>query len=258
MKIKAKLKKQIITATMEAYPHEMCGVVQHGEFVRLPNISKDTINHFEIDHQALAEIEDHGQIEAYVHSHPDGTAVASPLDRHQIELHGKPWIICAYPDTDIQIFQPTGYKAPLIGRHYFHGWQDCYALVRDFYLRELGITLDDFERDDKWWESKEHASLYLENYEKAGFYEVFEPQYGDMILCKVGRTEHPNHAVLWLGDQTSLKSENTQPCIGSTLILHHPYNRESERTVYGPNWIERTVKILRHKDVQNNSISRGA
>ena len=258
MKIKAKLKKQIITATIEAYPEEMCGVVVDDEFVRLPNISKDAKNHFEIDHKALAEIEDRGEIQAYVHSHPDGTAVASPLDQHQIELHGKPWIICAYPDTDVQVFKPTGYKAPLLGRHYFHGWQDCYSLVRDFYERELGITLDDFERDDRWWESQDHASLYLENYEKAGFYEVSQPKYGDMIICKVGRTEHPNHAVIWLGDKSQFKSEQVDPCFGSSLILHHPYSRISERTIYGPNWAERTVKILRHKDVQNNSISRSA
>ena len=167
-------------------------------------------------------------------------------------MHGKPWIICAYPDTDIQVFNPTGYKAPLLGRHYFHGWQDCYSLVRDFYERELGITLDDFERDDCWWEAKENHSLYLENYKKAGFYEVSSPQYGDVLICKVGRTEHPNHAVIWLGDQSQFKSEQVDPCFGSSLILHHPYNRISERTIYGPSWSERTVKILRHKDVQND------
>ncbi|MDM8440250.1 NlpC/P60 family protein, partial [Acinetobacter baumannii] len=108
------------------------------------------------------------------------------------------------------------------------------------------------QRDDAWWEDKDHPSLYLENYEKAGFYEVESPQYGDMLVCRVGRTEHPNHAVVWLGDNGQLKSEQTETCIGSTLILHHPYNRKSVREIYGQQWKDRTVKILRHRDVKNN------
>lgn len=251
MKITASLKKQIITAASEAYPDEMCGVVIDGEFLRLKNVSPDPQNHFEICPITLGEAEDRGEIQAYVHSHPDGTAMASALDRHQIELHSKTWLICAYPDVEIQQYEPCGYRAPLIGRAYFHGWQDCYSLVRDFYSRELGIELMDFQRQDNWWESKQNASLYLENYQHAGFYQVSEPQYGDMIVCRIGRTEHPNHALLWLGNQWQLKSEQAEPCHGSTLILHHPYSQSSKREIYGPNWTERTVMILRHKDYEH-------
>lgn len=251
MKISAKLKKQMLVAASEAYPKEMCGVVIDGELIRLPNIAQDAKNHFEIDPKALADVEDRGEIQAYVHSHPDGTATASALDKHQIELHGKPWIICAYPDFEVQQYKPCGYKAPLIGRHYFHGWQDCYALVRDFYSRELGIELMDFQRKELWWELNDNASLYLDHYKQAGFYEVSEPQYGDMLVCKVHPTKHPNHALIWLGDRAALKSEKTDPCFGSTLFLHHPYNQSSKREVYGPKWAERTVMILRHKDYQH-------
>ena len=99
---------------------------------------------------------------------------------------------------------------------------------------------------------KTNASLYLDNYEKAGFYEVSEPQYGDMLISKVGRTEHPNHAVVWLGDNGALKSEQTEACIGSTLILHHLYERKSVREIFGQQWSERVVKIVRHRDVKNH------
>lgn len=251
MQLSNTLKQQIIVASREAYPDEMCGVVIGGEFIRLENIATNPQTHFEIDSKGLARLEDQGEIEAYVHSHPDGTAMASAFDKHQIELHGKPWLICSYPDVDIQCFEPCGYQAPLIGRLYHHGWQDCYALIRDFYSREMGVELLDFERDDKWWESKDHASLYLDNYAKTGFIEVNEPQYGDVLLCNVGRTEHPNHAIIWLGDQWQLKSEVTEPCHGNTLFLHHPYNQSSKREIYGPNWLERTVKVLRHKEVMH-------
>ena len=251
MKLKNKVKQQIIDAAQRAYPNEMCGVLIDNTFVELQNVSKDPQHHFEIDPKALAQVEDQGEILAYVHSHPDGTAMASALDRHQIELHGKPWVICSYPEIDIQTYVPCGYQAPLIGRSYYHGWQDCYALIRDFYSRELGIELQDFARQDCWWEAKDHASLYLENYKQAGFYQVETPQYGDMLVCRVGRTEHPNHALVWLGDQGQLKSETSEPCIGSSLMLHHPYNQASKREVYGQNWHERTVIILRHCEVGN-------
>ncbi len=93
-------------------------------------------------------------------------------------------------------FKPCGYKAPLVGRNYIHGIQDCYSIVRDFYERELGINLSDYEREDAWWESRESKSLYLDNFEKEGFVEVNDVQYGDVMMCRVGRTEH--HAIMRL------------------------------------------------------------
>lgn len=247
MKLTAKIKKAIQKHAAQTFPLECCGVIVDRQYVLCRNVALDQ-NQFEIHHQDLADAEDIGEIQAYVHSHPNASARASELDLIQIELHQKPWIICAYPDIEFQVYEPCGYVVPLIGRNYHHGWQDCYALIRDFYERELSIKLLDFQRVDKWWEDKSNASLYLDNFEKAGFYEVADMQYGDVMLCRVGRTEHVNHAVVWLGDQTTLKTEATEPCFGSAVILHHPYNRKSIREIYGQQWSERTVKIVRHRD----------
>ena len=250
MKLNKKLKAAILSHAEECFPAECCGVIVSGEYISCRNVAEK--GQFQIHHEDLADAEDLGVIQAYVHSHPNATARASELDLHQIELHQKPWLICAYPDIEFQVYEPCGYKAPLIGRNYFHGWQDCYAIVRDFYERELGIQLIDFERIDKWWESKESQALYLDGFGKAGFEEVGDIQYGDVLLCRLGRTEHVNHAVLWLGDQGDLKSEQTAPCVGTALILHHPYNRKSIREIYGQQWYERTVKIVRYRGAQNN------
>ena len=214
-------------------------------YVQCRNISKHT-DQFEIYPEDLVAAEDSGEIQAFVHSHPNASARASELDLLQIELHQKPWVICAYPDIEFQVYEPCGYKAPLVGRNYIHGIQDCYSIVRDFYERELGINLPDYEREDAWWESKESKSLYLENFEKEGFIEVNDLQYGDVMLCRVGRTEHVNHAIIWLGDQTALKSEPTEACVGSSIILHHPYGRKSTREVFGHQWQERVVKVVRY------------
>ncbi|ENX34892.1 hypothetical protein F889_01532 [Acinetobacter colistiniresistens] len=249
MKLTLKLKKAIQSHAMESYPRESCGVIVNREYLPCRNIAESN-DQFEIHPVDIAAAEEKGEIEAIVHSHPNSTATASELDLKQIEIHGKPWVICSYPDIDFQVYKPNGYSAPLVGRNYFHGWQDCYSLICDFYKRELGIALMDFERVDAWWEDPGHASLYLENYQNTGFYEVDVPQYGDMIICRVGRTEHPNHAVIWLGDKGKLQSEETEPCFGSSLILHHPYGRKSVREIYGKQWLDRTEKILRHKRVK--------
>lgn len=251
MELTINLKKAIQAHAAEAYPEECCGVIVNKEYIPCRNIS-DNKDQFEIYHEDLANAEDLGEIQAYVHSHPDATSRASDLDRIQIELHQKPWVICAYPDLDFQIYEPCGYQAPLVGRNYYHGWQDCYSIVRDFYQREFGITLINFKRSDLWWEYKESCSLYLEGFEKADFVEVEfkHVQYGDVLLCRVGRTEHVNHALIWLGDNGKLKSEKTESCIGSSLILHHPYNRKSVREIFGHQWQERVVKVVRH--VKNN------
>ncbi|MDA4973017.1 phage tail protein, partial [Acinetobacter baumannii] len=37
-------------------------------------------------------------------------------------------------------------------------------------------------------------------------------------------------------------------CIGNTLILHQLHGRKSIREIYGQQWANKTVKILRHKD----------
>lgn len=251
MKLTAKLKQAIQQHAASEYPNECCGVIVNDKYIACRNTSSER-DAFVIHFEDLANAEDLGEIKAYVHSHPDGTTVASDLDLHQIELHKKPWVICAYPEIDFAVYEPCGYQAPLVGRNYHHGWQDCFTIVRDFYKREFAIDMPDFERVDRWWESADSASLYLENYQSAGFFEVSidDLKYGDVMLCRVGDTAHVNHAVIWLGDNAKLTSEETEPCIGSSLILHHPYNRKSRREIFGEMWLQRVAKVVRH--VKNN------
>src|SRR5574344_1559537 len=145
MKLTAKLKKAIRSHAEECFPRECCGVIVNDQYIACRNIAEND-HQFEIHHKDLAKAEDLGEIQAYVHSHPNASARASEIDLIQIELHEKPWVICAYPDIEFQVYEPCGYKAPLVGRNYIHGIQDCYSIVRDFYERELGISLIDFER----------------------------------------------------------------------------------------------------------------
>ena len=79
---------------------------------------------------------------------------------------------------------------------------------------------------------------------------VDQPQRGDLIIMAIGRTAHPNHAGIYLGDDTSLPSEDLNVFGAGPFLLHHLYGRPSEVMVYGGPWLDRTRLILRHKDAK--------
>ena len=240
------IKTAINAHASECYPRESCGVLLgNKEYIPCKNIAADDAQ-FEIDPLDLVGAEKEGEIRAYVHSHPDGNTEPSMPDRVQMNLHGLPWVITN--GIDVALHKPDGYQAPLLGREYHHGLLDCYTLVRDYYQRELGITLNDYERADEWWADKDSKPLYLDGFKKEGFAEVNTIQRHDLILCRLGRTEHINHALVFIGDGT-LKSERTDDVIGDCLVLHHPYGRQSIREMYGEQWQRRAAIIIRHKSL---------
>lgn len=262
MKLTKPLKQAIIAHALDCYPAECCGLIIDEDYYPCDNVAVNPTEHFEIDPKDFAKAESIGEIQAIVHSHPDGGVLPSDLDKLQIELHGVPWVIVAVSKQDygdepsFGVYEPCGYKPPLLGRNYIHGVQDCYSLVRDYYSRELDIDLPDFHRADAWWEHENHEPLYEKNFAKAGFMKVQDKndlQKHDVILCRVGRTHHVNHALIWLGDDGALKSETTPDCVGNTLILHHPYGRQSVREIYGKGWADRTVLVVRHQSMQEQS-----
>jgi len=241
----AKIKKVINDHANECYPKESCGVIVGKEYIPCTNVSLDD-NQFEIDVIDLVGAAKEGKILAYCHSHPDGTTAPSQPDRVQMNLHGLPWIIT--DGENVELHKPDGYQAPLLGREYHHGLMDCFTLVKDYYQRELGITLNDYERKDEWWTDAKSKPLYLDNFKKEGFVEVDTIQKHDLILCRLGRTAHVNHALIFIGDGT-LKSEHTEDVISDCLVLHHPYNQMSLREMYSEAWQRRAAIIIRHKSM---------
>lgn len=259
MKLTKQLKSTIITHTKAEYPKECCGLIIDGIYHPCINIAPNPMDNFEIDPQEFVKLSEFGEIWAIVHSHPNGNAEPSEVDKAQMGLHGVDWVICSYgvhsdgqEYSEIKRHKPTSYQSPLVGREYHHGVQDCYSLVRDYYMRELNITLPDFKRIDAWWEDESHEPLYENNFEQAGFVQIdpksdfSQLQKHDVILCRVGRTYHINHALVYLGDY-QLQSEHS-PTYTNNLVLHHPHGRLSVREVYGESWRKRTAIIVRHKD----------
>ena len=246
------------------YPAECCGLIIDGQYYPCDNVAPNPAEHFEIDYLNMVEMQEyHGEIQAIVHSHPNGNAEPSEVDKVQMGLHDIDWVIVGLGHTptgatycDIKRHKPTTYQSPLLGREYYHGVQDCYSLVQDYYSRDLDIHLPDFHRTDGWWEKEHHLPLYENNFTKAGFIKMQDEtdlQKHDVILCRVGRTHHVNHALIYVGDG-KLKSETTPDCVGNALILHHPHGSLSVREIYGKGWADRTAMVVRHQALSQTNL----
>jgi proteasome lid subunit RPN8/RPN11 len=239
------------------YPRECCGlaVVFKGRQIYVPcrNQAETPAEHFILHPEDYAAAEDRGEIIAVLHSHPNVPARASEGDRVSCEGSGLPWYIVSVMPSEtegqppepreVNSIVPEGYEAPLVNRPFVHGILDCYSLCRDWYKREHGLVLPDFERRDAWWNDGS-SSLYEQHFAEAGFevvtrtikenLDVLRP--GDGILMQIdARNQVPNHAAIYLGDG---------------LMLHHLYNRLSSRDVYGGPWLDYTRAIVRHRNLK--------
>ena len=237
--------EQIKAHAVAEFPRESCGLVcvvkGRERYLPCKNIAESREEHFVLDPQDYAAASDAGEIIAIVHSHPNESARPSDADRVQCEAWGVPWHIVpvSAPDDatepvagEIYTFAPNGYEAPLVGRKFYHGVLDCYALVRDYFKREHGIEMYDAPREDDWWHKGQ--SLYLDNLDKMGLIPAQGAlREGDVILMQI-RSPIPNHAAIYLGDD---------------VILHHLYGRLSSRDVYGGYWREVTTHLLRKEEL---------
>lgn len=214
------------------FPREACGLVvrsDEGErYIAARNVAPG-FDSFTLSAEDYAAAEELGEVVALFHSHPNAPCHPSEADRVSCEASGLPWHVIGLPSGAWGYCAPCGYRAPLVGRQFYHGILDCYALVRDFYAWELGIELPNYDRTDEWW--KRGQNLYLDNLANAGFRRVDDLRHGDMLLMQI-HADVPNHAAVYLD---------------GGKILHHLHGRLSCRDVYGGYWRKHTRAICRHE-----------
>lgn len=229
------IKEQILQHAQAEQPKECCGVVcvvkGRRRYFPCRNLAATPDEHFVMDPLDYAEAEDQGEVVAVIHSHPVSNPKPSEADLVACEKTGVPWHIINPLTEEWGYCEPSGHQLPYVGRQFAFGVVDCYTLVRDWYAREYGIQLRDYDRRDKFWEHGEN--LYMDNFANEGFSEipVVDVQPGDLILMNVC-SHVPNHAAIYLGDQ---------------LILHHVQQRLSSRDVYGGYYWKNTACALRHE-----------
>lgn len=215
-------------------PEEACGFIVDGRVVPCANSHTDPTVNFAISAEDYALAEEQGEIQCVYHSHTNGFERFSPHDIKACKQSGLPWLVYSTKTKNWWYGDPSG-DAPYVGREWLYGIYDCYSLLRDFYRREFGIHLDDFDRgiEGEWniggWR------MFERNYAAQGFQEAQEPwQKGDMILMQIG-SPSPNHVGVMSGDGCS--------------FYHQVVGRKSQLTTFGSYWRKYTAKVLRHKDL---------
>lgn len=263
-KLKASTIKQILKHAENGYPAEVCGVVvitHAGKevYIACDNIASSKTEEFYLCPDSYAYAEDQGTVVGIVHSHPDATTRPSSHDiavmtkNYEVQLivdpesAPVPWHIVSWPEGDYRQIVPE-ITSGLLDRPFVHGVWDCWATCEAYYNKYHGITFPKYQREDRWWENKESVSFYEEFHREAGFYEVDTPEPGDMIVMQIGRSYHPNHAGIYLGDVSEFEGREL---FGQTLMLHHMYDKLSDVVVYGGQWQQRTRMILRHREVKH-------
>ena len=82
MRLTKTIKEAIHAHAKICYPAECCGLIIDGQYYPCDNAAPNPAEHFEIDYLNMVEMQEyHGEIQAIVHSHPDGNAEPSEIDR---------------------------------------------------------------------------------------------------------------------------------------------------------------------------------
>ncbi len=214
---------------VDNYPYESCAAIVGGKFIPIKNESKE-LDNFKISPQKWVLL---GDVEAFVHSHPDFYAVPSKQDMLSQYNMDIPWAIVPVTNTAAGIVTWFDHKPSahdLVGRVFVHGVYDCYSIVRDWYYQNKGITLPLHPRNWEHWLDGE--SMYDEGIETFDGFGIFNQvldesmEIGDVLLYKLGKTPVINHAAVYVGNGCILHHLTTHTPIGNNrLSLIEPMAR---------------------------------
>ena len=213
-------------------PLESCGVIA-GNFYRPVENRATDHDSFVMDMRGYALLDRQFGIEAIVHSHVNAPPLPSEADRTICEKLGLPWLIVSWPSSQWQVIEPCGFSAPLVGRHWAWGAQDCLAIIRDGLKHHAGIAVPDFDRDWNFW--KKGEDLIARHFREAGFVALPEntpPKHCDVFGMQMPGSPVVNHLALFLAPD---------------LILHQLMGQLSRRQLYDGFFQRSTVLHLRHE-----------
>ena len=228
-------KQDALVHAKDQDPKESCGLLINikgkEKYYPCKNLSNYSQQCFIIDPEDYAKAEDSGKVLAVIHSHPVTPPVASQADMISCEESGLVWHIVNPKTEQWGFYKPSGYKPPLIGRHWVWGITDCWSLVRDWYKENLGIILRD-------WERPTTPEEFIENpmFEKCAWRTGFRQlrpdeklENGDLLFMSIMATGL-NHVAIFLdGD-----------------VLHHLADRISCKEPYNQWLLKCTGMRLRY------------
>lgn len=230
---------------LREFPKEACAIVVSGEFIECENTADEPERNFRIHPDMYAESVINGTLEGVWHSHciPLTTRKQSLIDsrwmtKSDMESYFAtkvPWMIVVTEGENVStplIYDPNEPLAPLVGRTYIWGKQDCLNLVADYYKMEFGIVLPNIPRDFKWWvDGKE--TMFDDNYEQFGFKQIpiEQARVGDAVLFKIAGHSHSSHCGVISKQDTLLHH------LAGALSIEQPLSE----------WLGKLSKVLRYE-----------
>lgn len=221
----------MIEHLLNEYPREGCGILlnKRGKLEWMPckNVAEND-EEFRIAAEDYIKASLSGDIHAIVHSHPDGSCLPSEADKQASDFLGIPYWIYSLPDCELFVYEPKERKAPLLGKEYRFGQNDCYSLVRDYY-KQLDIDLPTIPFEDDFW--LKGINYFDDLQESFGFVTVAEPQEHDMVIFSV-MSDIPNHCGVYVGED---------------IFMHHAVDRLSCRESLHSFWGRYVTRYIRCK-----------
>ena len=216
-------------------PKESCGLLLNikgkKRYYPCRNLSMTAFQCFIIDPEDYIRADNTGDIIAVIHSHPVTPPVPSQSDKVACEQSGLVWHIVNPKTESWGYLEPTGYKAPILGREWAWGVTDCYTLVRDWYKEKLNINLIDWHRPTTLEEFNKNP-MFEKCAEETGFRELRSDEKlinGDLLFMSI-LSNNLNHVAIFVdGD-----------------VLHHLTDRLSCIEPYSEWLLKCTGKRLRY------------
>ncbi len=238
MILSEEVKKEIALHSLIEHPKECCGfVIFHNFFqrmiaVRATNTAENKLNHVNYDGKEILNIKYLGKILALYHSHNSENSF-SEIDKKCYNLHEIPIALYNIPTKKFSVYQGENHNNKYINREFVIGKSDCYNLIMDYYLNELGIVIPDFlpARNDDW---HKNGINYIDKYINSS------------QLVKIAPSS------LRPSDIIVLDYKNNRFHFGIYLdndcFLHQPRNKKSLIEIYSNKYKNITIHGLRsHK-----------
>lgn len=212
------------------FPNECCGLIVNTPnknlIVPCRNVCQDKLQGYDIAPRDYIYADSIGTILATYHSHHpitnDHLSDFSPFDIQNSELHKLPTFLYLSSTKEIKTYYPDNYKIPYFGRQFKYGEQDCFSLVKDYFLKELQIDIINYfpaRSCDIFTKNPDLLSkeFLCEECNKNGFsfilYDNTELKKNDILIIAPFKCVRPSHFAIYLGNGT---------------ILHQPRNSLSK------------------------------
>lgn len=234
MILNEKLKVEIKNHALDISPKECCGLIilenEEVKVIKCENIAKEANCRFVIKPEDYLKASIRGKVLAFYHSQPDKPRF-SIIDKVNCKSHNLPSIMYCVSSDVFHEMQPYDAYCSYTGREFKMGVNDCFTLVKDYFLGELAIKIGTYSYKDDWY--KKSSNLFESNYEKEGFRKVSDSlkKHDVLLFIYSSKFQYPHHIAIYIGDG---------------LILHQPRNKYSRVEDLSEHYIKKIAYIVRN------------